>query len=71
MKSKIGSAACLRADIRRVITSISEIIARKEKTKIGRGIAIFGKSKFVFPKYLVRLSAIIVMMAVRIPSQFF
>lgn len=71
IRSNIGSAACLRADIRKEITSASEIAAITEKTMIGRGMAIFGKSKFVSPKYLVKLIANIVMMAVRKPCQFF
>jgi hypothetical protein len=71
VRSNIGSAAFLREDIRGAITSASEITTRTEKTMIGRGMAIFGKSRFVSPKYLVKLIANIIMMAVRKPCQFF
>ncbi len=70
-KRNVGRINFLGVDVRRAITNASEVIGNIRRTMMGRGMAIFGKNKFVSPIYLVKLIANIVMIVIRMPGQFF
>ncbi|MBC7878366.1 MAG: hypothetical protein H7Y59_14440 [Anaerolineales bacterium] len=70
-KKNTGRINCLGANALKAITNASKVIINAKKTMTGRGMAIFGKSRFDSPIYLVELMANIVRMVINIPGQFF